>query len=79
MAVVVLSATKAQVNAYAKDKLLTQKVSDNSVPDFHAFNWRLCKVLIQFKSDYHDNEDNKIFSITRLCMMSRRIMQLYLL
>ncbi|CAI6364777.1 unnamed protein product [Macrosiphum euphorbiae] len=52
LAVVVLSATtKSQVNANAKDKLLTQKVSDNSVPDFHAFNWRLCKAL-------HDVEKN---------------------
>jgi len=42
LVVVVLSATsKSQVNANAKNKLLTQKVSDNNVPDFHAFNWRL--------------------------------------
>jgi len=59
LAVVVLSATtKSQVNANAKDKLLTQKVSDNNVPDFHAFNWRLCKVLIQFKNDYRNNQIN---------------------
>ncbi|XP_022170552.1 uncharacterized protein LOC111033912 [Myzus persicae] len=51
-AVVVLSATtRSQVNANAKDKLQIQRVSDNSVPDFHAFNWRLCKAL-------HDVEKN---------------------
>lgn len=52
MSVVVLATTtRSQTNANAKDKLLTQKVSDNNVPDFHAFNWRLCKAL-------HDVEKN---------------------
>lgn len=58
MSVVVLAATtRSQTNANAKDKLLTQKVSDNNVPDFHAFNWRLCKVL-QHISNFHDNQIN---------------------
>ncbi|XP_060838145.1 uncharacterized protein LOC132920091 [Rhopalosiphum padi] len=50
MSVVVLSTTtRFQTNA--KEKLSIQNVSNNNVPNFHDFNWKLCKAL-------HDVEKN---------------------
>jgi len=57
-AVVFAATTRSQSNVNGKDKLLSQKVSDNNVPDFHAFNWRLCKVLGYFKSNFHHHTIN---------------------
>jgi hypothetical protein len=56
MSVVVLcTTTRFQTNA--KEKLSIQNVSNNNVPNFHDFNWKLCKVLYH-KSNFHDNQIN---------------------